>query len=34
VTGPLPATTVGDEYDGQNYYVRIVSTAVAGSRRE
>jgi hypothetical protein len=30
VTGPLPATTVGDEYDGQNYYVRIVSTAVAG----
>jgi hypothetical protein len=30
VTGPLPGTTVGDEYDAQNYYVRIVSTAVVG----
>jgi hypothetical protein len=30
VTGPLPLTTIGDEYDGLNFYVRIVSTAVAG----
>lgn len=30
VTGPLPATSVGDEYDGLNYYIRIVSTAVVG----
>lgn len=26
----LPGTSTGDEYDGQNYYIRLLSTAVAG----
>lgn len=30
VTGPLPGTTVGDEYDGLNYFIRMLGTAVVG----
>lgn len=30
VTGPLRGTSLGDEYDGLNYYIRILSTTVVG----